>query len=214
MTPLQLEQACRERYNAVGSTFWSSSEIFTLIYNAQMDFCNRTHAIESTYQTTTVADTQEYDLPSTVIAVKRATWKGFRLTPINQNDDDLITAFDTDTTSSGDPRYFWVWNNKIVLRPIPSSAETLKIWSHNMPETVSSTSTLDISPAFHTWLIDYVVSFMVAKDENLVLARYYMDLWESNIVKAKNVIARNKRANGFNYVRDEDQIEVSVIGTI
>ena len=214
MTPTEIEQAARERYNAVGSTFWSQSEIFNLIYNAEMDFCNRTHCLEKTYQTTTVASTQEYDLPTTALGVKRATWNGFKLTPINFLDDDLITGYDADTTGSGDPRYFWVWERKIVLRPIPSSAQTLKIWTLNYPETVSSTTTLDIDVNFHPWLIDYVTSFMVAKDENYTLAKYYMDLWESHFLHAKNLISRNKTASGFKYVRDEDDTGLSIIGVI
>jgi hypothetical protein len=214
MTPTELEQACRERYNAVGSRFWSQSEIFTLIYNAQMDLCNRTHPLERTYQVDTVADTQEYDLPSTTLAVKRATWNGFKLESINFMDDDLITGYDADTTASGDPRYFWVWNKVISLRPIPSSVQTLKIWVHSMPSTVSSTSTLDVQVEYHLYLMDYVLSAMVAKDDNIQMAKYYRDLWDVNIGLVKNALSRNKTSKAFNYVRDEDTTGLSIIGVI
>jgi hypothetical protein len=214
MTPTELEQAARERYNSVGSRFWSQNEIFTLIYNAQVDLCNRTFAVEKTYQTTTIAGTQDYDLPSTCIAVKRATFDGFKLEAINFTDDDLITGFEDDTTAQGDSRYFWIWGNSISLRPIPSTAGTLKIWTLNMPATVTSTSTLDVHAKFHPWLIDYVVSFMVAKDENYTLSKYYLELWESNIIKAQDLIRRSKNSRGYNFVRDEDVTGISIVSTV
>jgi hypothetical protein len=214
MTPTEIEQACRERYNAVGSTFWSQSEIFTLIYNAQVDLVNRTHAIEKTYQISTVVGTQEYELPSTCIAVKRATFDGFKLEPINFSDDDLITGYESDTTAQGDSRYFWIWNNAINLRPIPNSIGDLKIWTHNIPSTVTATANLDVHTMFHPWIIDYVVSYMVLKDQNTALSRYYMDLWEGHVIHAKNLISRNKTSKSFNYVRDEDTTGLSIIGVI
>jgi hypothetical protein len=209
MTPSEIEEQARERYNAVGSSFWSQSEVFNLIYNAQMDFCLRTQLLERTFQTNTAIGTQSYPLPSTCMAVKSATWFGVRLTPINSNDDDLLTGFNEATTSSGDPRYFHVWNKDIILRPIPSSVQALKIWTFNIPQTVSAISVIDVAPEFQPWLIDYVVSCMVTKDENMIVAKYFMDLWEKNIINANKIRAKVKNSRGFNFVRGEETTSIN-----
>ncbi len=214
MTPTEIEQAARERYNAVNSTFWSQSEIFSYIYQAEMDIVNFTQAIERSFQASTVAGQQEYDFPTNTIEIKRITYNGTKLERINFNDDDVITGYDADTTSQGDPRYFYLWNRTIALRPIPSSVGTLKIYTLQYPSTVSSTSTLEIDPIFHTYIIDYVASKMAAKDENFTVAEHYRSEWKEDLIKIKEHIARKRRGDSFNFVRDEEMVEFQIVGTL
>lgn len=211
MTPLQIEQQARERYNAIGSTFWSQSEIFSYIYQAEMDIVNETTAIERSYETPTVIGQQEYDFPTNAISVKRITYAGRKLKPINFTDDDQITGFDQDITMTGDPLYYYIWNRVIALRPVPSAVDTLKIWTLNYPDTVSSTTTLELEPFFHTYLIDYVVWKIATKDENITIADHYKNEWKEALLKIKMHRNREKRKDAFNFVRDEEAVNYSNI---
>jgi len=185
MTPTQIETAARRAYNASSSDFWSSSEIYDLIYFAQMDLCRRALVLERNYSTSTVASTQEYAFPDYAHSIKKISCGGFPLTLIDLKEDDQLTNFNTATTQTGTPRYYTVWNRTISLRPIPSSVQTLKIWTYdNAAPLVDSNSTLDVADKYHPDIVEYVIGNMVVKDENYELANWYLGRWENSIKKA------------------------------
>lgn len=212
MTPSQIEQACRERYNAVGETFWSQSEIFTLLTNACQEIATETKCIESTYTTTTVSGTQEYPFPDYVIDVKRVTYDGIKLSNIDLRRSDALTLNNTTTTITGTPDYYSVWNNTIILFPTPNDAKTLKLYTHNEPQAIAVTSTLEVPSVFHGRLINYVVSEMYAKDKDFSSARHYKELWMQDKLEIKRWINKRRRADSFQTVLDEDSLPNTILG--
>src|SRR3990167_9776787 len=121
MTPAQIELSARRRYNAVNDTMWSESEMWDMIYGACLEVSDEGYVIERTYTVSTVASTQDYDFPTNTIAVKRATWDGRKLTRIDMIEDDALTGLNQTTTDTGNPEFYWIWNDTISLRPVPSS---------------------------------------------------------------------------------------------
>jgi hypothetical protein len=213
MTPEDIELAARRRYNAVNDTFWAQQEIFDLIYAACLELASDAFAVERTYSTTTVSGTQEYDFPTSATAIKRVTWGGKKLTKIDMIEDDLITGLNQDTTDTGNPEYYWTWNNTISLRPIPGSAETLKIWTYNVPsEITTATQDIEIPDVHHSRLINFVLSAMASKDSNYNAATYYLNLWEKDKIKIRQAMARQKRTDKFTTVKNEELIAETSIG--
>lgn len=213
MTPEDIELAARRRYNAVNDTFWSQQEIFDLIYAACLEVADDAYCIERTYSTSTVAGTQEYDFPTSANAIKRVTWDGKKLTRIDMIEDDLITGLNQDTTDQGDPEYYWIWNNTISLRPVPSSVGTLKIWTYNTPsEITTATQDVEIPDVHHSRLLNFVLSSMAAKDSNYTAAQYYLALWEKDKIKIRQSMRRAKRGDKFTSVKSEELIAETQIG--
>lgn len=213
MTPSQIEEVARQSYNAVNDTFWSQAEIFNYIYLAQLEISGEEFSVERTYSTTTTIGTQDYDFPSNTVAIKRVTWDGRKLTKIDMIEDDVLTGLNQNTTDTGNPEFYWVWNKTIYLRPVPSSAATLKIWSFNEPSMISSaTQTLDVPSQFHGRLANYILMKMAAKDSNPQMASYYRDLWLTDKDEIKREIKRIKRADKFTTVKDEQMVVETYIG--
>lgn len=206
MTPAQIEEYARRRYNAVGDTFWSQEEIFQHIYDACLEMSRECLSVERTYSTTTVSGTQGYDFPTNAMAIKRVTWNGRKLTPMDMREDDAITGLNMATTDTGNPEFYWIWNQTIYLRPIPGSAQTLKLWTYNFPSTVTTTSTLEIPEQFHLKIPNYVNQQMALKDQNFTAAEYYSSLWERDKTDIKRWMKKMKRADGFATVKDENMI--------
>lgn len=206
MTPTQIETTARQMYNAVGSSFFAPDEILTYIYMAEMDLARRALVIQNVLSTTTVALTRDYALSPNTMMVKKVTWKGTKLTKIDFSEDDLVTGFVEDTTSSGDPRYYSIWEKTLILRPIPASAETLKIWTYDIPSIPAITSTLDVDTRYHPDIIFYVLAQMVTKDEKYNLADRYMQQWETCIARAIKDAAKERRADSFAHVKDEENL--------
>lgn len=211
MTPDQLEEYSRQRYNAVNDTFWSSTEIMSYITAASNDLARDTFVIERTYETTTVSGTQGYDYPTNAKDIKRVTWNGVKLIPIDMRLDDAMTGMNMATTDTGNPESYFIWNRTIYLRPIPGSAATLKLWTHNYPSTVSSTSTLEVPDEYHYDLADCVNMHMALKDQNFTAATYYGQLWEKKKSDIRKDMRRKKRADGFATVKDENYVIIESV---
>lgn len=206
MTITELITAARNRYNAYGSSFWGDDELRSLIYEACMVLAVENGCIERSFEATTVIGTQEYTLPNYTIGIKRAVWRGIALEPITFEDDDLLTGFDETTQDSGDPAYFIHWENKIRLRPIPSSAATLKVYTYNEPQPLVAASNLEVPTRYHIYILDYVTALMVAKDNNFDVAKMFLDRWDKQVVLTKTAGRKLKRAQGFQGVKSIDNI--------
>lgn len=213
MTPSELEQKARERYNSVGDTFYSESEIMGLIYAGCEELATETLCIERIYTTTTVASTQEYAFPTNTISIKRVTYNGKKLTPISMRESDTL-FLNSGSTAIGEPMYYAIWNQTIILYPTPDAAETLKIYSVNEPSEVDTTSTLEVPVWTHTRLINYLVRCMAEKDQNFQAATYYGTLWENDKKWIKRQMRKQKRGDAFGSAFDDDNFRNTVLGTV
>lgn len=214
MTPTQLVERARNKYNSIGDSFWADQEILDLFTDACTEVAQEALCIERTYTTTTVAGTQEYDFPTNTIAIKRVTYNGQKLKKISFREDDSVTGLNQATTTQGTPTYYYIWNNVIALRPLPDAANTLKIFTYNEPSALAITSTLEVPAVFHMRLVDYVLAEMAAKDSNPQAAKYYIDRWEKAKIDIKKWIAKRKRTDSFAVVQDEDQLIESYMGFV
>lgn len=207
MTPAEIILAARRRFNAVSDNFWGDQELYDVLYAALLEVCGETYAAERTYTSTTVSGTQSYDFPTNAIAIKRATWDGRKLTPIDMREDDAITGLNMTTTDTGNPEYYWIWNRAIYLRPVPSSAATLKLWTLNTQDAISTgTTEIVLASEHHPRLINPVLAGMMEKDQNFRAAEYYLAKWErdKNLIQA--LTRKSKRADGFASVKDENMM--------
>jgi hypothetical protein len=214
MTPSQIEEAARRRYNSVSDSFWSSDEIFELIYDACLELALETKCIERLFSTTTVASQQDYSFPSNVLAIKRVTYDGKKLKPINMREDDAITGLNQSIASEGSPTFYYQWDYTISLRPLPSDALTLKIWAYVLPSAITSTSTLEIPEEFHMKLVNYIVAEMAAKDSNSDMAVYYSKRWDRAKLDILRWVAVRKRTDAFAVVQDEENSAGTYLGII
>lgn len=213
MTPTQIEEAARNRYNAVGDTNWSSAELQFLMYGACLEMVRDCGlVIERVFTTSTVAGTQDYDYPSYVLSVKRVTYDGLKLAPYTHRDDDSITLSNQAATDQGSPQYYTLWNNVISLRPLPDSVKVLKIYSVNEPQPIVTASTLEVPTFTHMNIVDYVVAQMAAKDLNFQMAQFYMNMWEGHKIAITKKLRLMKVSDAFKVVQAEEIHPITTLG--
>lgn len=213
MTPTEIETAARNQYNAIGDTNWSSSELQGSMYAACLELVRDCgFVIERVYTATTVAGTQDYDYPSYVLAIKRVTYDGLKLMPYTLRDDDIITLSNQASTDQGSPKYYTTWNSTISLRPLPDSAETLKIYAISEPQPITTTSTLEVPTFMHMNIVDYVVAAMAAKDLNFETAGYHRNLWEGHKVAITKKLRLMKVSDAFKTVQAEESHPITSLG--
>ncbi len=206
MTPGELVTYARQQYNAANDSFFADAELYKHIWHAEDILAREAMVIENTYTTSTVASQQEYSYPDTAIAIKRITYAGKRLDKIKIKDDDIMTGFNAATSATGTPTNYFVFDRVIYLRPVPAAVATLKIFSFDRPDEVSSTSTLEIPEEFHLDLVSYMLWRMASKDQNFQGATFYKEQWEEALARCKRWSRKRLNADGFNVVRDEESI--------
>lgn len=203
MTVQEVLTAARNKYNSIGDSFFSDSELLGLLYQACVKMNQDSKIIEATYTTSTVASQQEYAYPTNTVEIKRITYDGKKLEPISMIQDDTLTGYSQATTSTGTPVAYFIWNDTISLRPVPDSVGTLKIYSYNEPAALTINSALEIPTIFHFDLVDFVVSEMAAKDKQFDHADRYLASFTRACAKALQYSRKKKRADGFASVQDE-----------
>lgn len=205
MTPVDLETYVRQRYNAIGDTFFPSTEIYNFFYIAQMLMAAKTFCIQTTYTTTSVASQRQYDFPTKSIAILRVEYNGKKIEPNDFDDDDMGTGNNPGTTSTGTPSSYQIWGSDLYLRPIPdTSALTIKIFSFDEPQTVTAVTELDVPSRYHLGLADYALGCMFGQDKNHVMATKHFDIWDQFIIDVKDIEARRRVADKFQVVKDGD----------
>jgi hypothetical protein len=204
MTPGELNNYARQLYNATNDDFFSDEELYMHQQAAQNVLARECLAIENTYTTSTIALQQEYSFPTAAIAIKRITYNGQKLTKISFREDDFLTGFNQATTSTGTPISYAIFDKVIYLRPVPDAVYTLKLFTFDLPSTVSATSSLDVPEEFHLGLVNFLLWRMALKDQNFQAAEYYKVLWEEERARCLAWSRRRQVADGFNVVRDEN----------
>jgi hypothetical protein len=215
MTIDQVEQAARERYNAVGEPFWSQSEMWNLMYGACLELAVETLCIERTYSTTTVAATQEYAFPTNVIMVKRVTYDGSKIEPISQRQGDALTLNQNAVTISGAPQWYAQFNETFTLYPTPDDAKTLKVWGIVEPQAITTaTATLEVPSFCHMRLLNYMLAEMYAKDKDFNSAGYYKGLWEKDKIQVKAWMRKMRRGDSPAQVINEERMPTTILGLV
>lgn len=214
MTPQELITACRRQYNSVGDSFFSDSELLDIIYDAETRLSEEAITIENSYTTSTVVNQQDYAYPTNAISIMRISYNGAKLQKITMQEDDELTIYNSATTVSGTPRYYFIWSNQIYLRPIPSAIGTLKIFTYNKPALATLITTFDTPSEYHTRLIDYVLSRMALKDENFNASDRYSSRWDRNILDIKRLQMKRKRSDEFGHVNVTERMTPEILRRI
>ena len=203
MTPTQLEDAARDRYNAVGDPHFSQDMLMNVIYQACMVMANECFAIQKTFTTTSTADTNAYSFPSEAIAIRRVEYKGVKLFPVDLEADPKTQV----TTPTGTPGEYAIWANELILFPTPdTTSDEIKVFSFNEPQTVTASSTLEVPSEYHLDILDLMLSVMYAKDQNNNMSTYHRNLWERSINRIKRTEAKKKRGDQFAVVREQGDV--------
>jgi hypothetical protein len=216
MTPAEVEEQARRRYNVLNDSFYSSDEIYKSIYQAEMILAREANVIEaSDTSTSTVAGTRAYAYPTRCLGIKRLEYAGAKLKPIEFREDDSLTLSNSASTSQGTPQYYVEWDDTAYLRPIPDAVGTLTFYFYSEPTPLTTSSTTLSTPVrCHIHLVDYVVAELAAKEGNFDVSDRYMDKWNDYLAKEKAQTAKRKRRDGFAVVKDEESLSETILGAV
>ncbi len=215
MTPTEVNTAARRRYNAVSDSFFSDAEILDIIYQKCLEFARRTLCIEDKDTSlATVNGTRVYSLPSYTLGLKRVEINGRKIHKIDDREDDVLTLNNSATTATGSPLYYFVFDDTLYLRPVPSEAQTITLYRFKEPAAVTAASTLEIPTQWHMALVDGIVSELAAKDKNFDVSNYFQGKWDKTLDQADRFYQKIRRRDAFAYVKNEEMLTETIIGAV
>lgn len=207
MTPADLETYVRQRYNAIGDTFYPQLEIYNFFWQAQLELAMETYCIKNVYTALSVADQRAYDIPTNAIVIERVEYDGKRIFQNDLTDDDCYTANNPGTTTSGTPINYQRFGSTLYLRPIPSTdALTIKVFSSDQPTQPSSSGLLDVPSTYHLMLADYALYCMFSQDQNAGMADRHYQIWVSNKSKVQELETLKNSGDEFKVVKSIDDM--------
>ncbi len=214
MTPDELVNFALQRWNEPTGGLFSNAELYTVIWSAQLELAQESLCIRRVYTTPTVASQQEYAKPTAALSIKRITYEGQKVFKITDREDDSLTLNNQTTTATGTPQYYWEWGTNIELRPVPDGIGTLKIYTYDMPQTVTQSTVLDVPERYHAKLSNYMLAYMAEKDKNFQASGNYRQQWEKDKQDAKRYEKKFLRGDAVAHVTDEDSLPQTYIGAI
>jgi hypothetical protein len=213
-TPSQIQADARRKYNADGDTFFNDDDFYDLIYEAETVLAEEAMVIQNTYTASSVASQREYAWPTTAMAIKRIEYDGNKLRYSTFREDDALTLSKSDSTETGTPDFYQIWDRTIFLRPIPSTASlTIKIFTYDRPTLLSSGgSNLATPEYFRKDIVTFCVANMAMKDGNTNVANLYFQKWERAIKAAKRWQKKRLGADGPKRVQNVDCLPQTHLG--
>jgi hypothetical protein len=194
-----LSDIIRQRYNAVGDSFFSDQYLFDLIWQAESVLAKEGYVIQNTYTTTSTAATRELAYPSNTLAIREVRYKYSKLVKVPLVDDPKIDT----TEPSGTPTHYGIWDDVIILFPTPdTSADTIQVRVYEYPQRLTATSALNVPTEYQIDLADFVLAEMSLKDGNIALQREYVGKWEQTVQRARDQRQIREQADKTSVVRD------------
>tara|TARA_R110000796_G_scaffold248508_1_gene375342 strand:- start:1953 stop:2609 length:657 start_codon:yes stop_codon:yes gene_type:complete len=210
-TPSQVQADARRKYNATGDTFFVDDDFYDLIYEAETILAEEALVIEKMYESTSVANQRAYAWPTLAMAIKRIEYDGSKLIYSTFRQDDQETISTTDTTSSGTPTIYQLWERNFYLRVIPdTSALVIKVFTYDRPNLQSSpTSNLDTPEHYRKDIVTYCVANMAMKDGNTAVGQQYFNRWDLAVKRAIRWQAKSRGVDGPKRVKNVDELPQS-----
>ena len=180
----------RTRINETSTTFHTDANLIAYADEGQKYVVRETKSLEGSSTTTVASGTQTYALPSDCIVIRRITFDGIKLFPIDFIELDEAGLDETDST--GTPSNYYIWNDTLCLYPIPGGSGTLKIYYYKAPATISlSTASLETKVVYDDAIICYMTYLALIKDSesdlsNIDKADYMMSECNAKILSIKN----------------------------
>jgi hypothetical protein len=210
LTPQQIENAARRKYNSVGSSFYAQEEIWDLIYQAECEIAAEARILE--FKATVSA---EAIIPFTDLDNLHEITKVFmgaqRLHKIDMQQAEAMGFNVTDNTeTTGTPQYYMdrtsAAGRALFLYPSSDTEVELDIFGVREPALVTSAAQVLETPSmFHHCIVDYVVAEMAAKDKQWDTSQKYFDKWyQKHLPSIIKWDRRRKSSDRFNIVKDEE----------
>lgn len=174
-TLLSMRTKVRRRLDESTARFWTDADLNEWINEGAREVARRAETLQATTNISSVADTQQYSLPSNVFRVHRVefTRDPSRSTALEYRDFNTMDSiwWGSHYMSPGDPYWYTMWGFPptlaMIVYPTPpdSIADAFKVYYYRMPATASADGdSVEIPSGWDDIILDYCEYSAFRKD--------------------------------------------------
>ena len=194
-------------------TFWTDGEVFAYMTEAEQIVTDRVRCNQDSTNISTVANQRTYDVPGNVKEIKRVEYDGQKIKNIDFNELNALEYTSGDSSSVGDPRYYYLWGDKLGTSPVAGNDGTnISIYFTTETGTDYSSTT----PSFNTpsyiahYYADYCLFRMYMKDDELKkMASTFEARWERDIDNIESNWLDRQQGDQYTTVKLEGEVQPS-----
>jgi hypothetical protein len=177
----------KRQFGDEGGAQITDADIIRWVNDAQTEIAVANDLLQVSATTATVAGTQKYTIPSNLLILRAAKWKGIKLQPLTMEEADAIMI--ANTSPAGDPTQFWQFARQIYLWPIPSAngSTDLTLYFTRQPTQVTVVGdTPELPVQYHPRIVEYCIAQAAELDDNLAQYQLKMAQFEQGVTKLKD----------------------------
>lgn len=163
----------------------TNADITRWVNSAQLAIVDKNPIIQATGMSTSVAGTATYAFPPDILQVESVFYNGTILQV--RNFEQMTAELGPDSTTQGDPVYWYQWANRLYLWPIPNAAKTIQINYSKTPTNVTGLADfLGLPDRYYDRICDYVSSKAYELDEDWSANQLTLKRFEDKLLEETN----------------------------
>lgn len=166
----------------------TDADIIRWVNDAQTDIAVNNDLLQVSATTATTAGTQKYTVPTNLLILRSARWKGVKMQSLSMEEADQLTI-SGDTGASGTPISFWQFARQIYVWPPPDANGTtdLTLFYTRQPVQVTAVGdTPELPIQYHPRLVEYCIAQAAELDDNLGHYQLKMQEFKGGIDELKS----------------------------
>lgn len=173
----------------------TDDDIIRWINDAQLQIVTDNEELLETVATANIVATQaDYTLPTDLNTLRSLMYNNFRIRSLSFAEfNEYIDGFKAPVSGggygNGKPEVFMVFGSTVTLFPTPDTSITngLRIYYAKYPSSVGTLADgLGVPDRYHLSVVEYCMSQANELDENLEMAAYKKNSFDSQVQKLKN----------------------------
>jgi hypothetical protein len=177
----------KRQFGDEGGAQITDADIIRWVNDAQTEIAVANDLLQVSATTATVAGTQKYTIPSNLLILRAAKWKGLKLQAITMEEADATMI--ANTSPAGDPTQFWQFARQVYLWPIPlaNGSTDLTLYFTRQPVQVTVVGdTPELPVQYHPRIVEYCIAQAAELDDNLAQYQLKMAQFENGVTKLKD----------------------------
>jgi len=178
-------------YGGTQQSIWSDTEMLQWCNDGTLDVVSRSHCLEDVEAETLVESQTHYPLADPFIVVKYVLYDDVKfLTEGSMAGffESLGYASSQDPDAEGEPVYWTMWENDIIVYPSPdatAAGNDVDIYVIDRPATVAYNGDVLVPAQYDKALVYYIVAQGWAKDTRMDLYKIYMAIYQQELDRAR-----------------------------
>ncbi len=204
--------SARKILNAKGVSTgeYDDADLWDSIDDAQRLLCKIAEISEGVDVTiNTVAGTRSYTPVTSIIRIRQFSVNGNPCRVIDPPTFQLVAGGKgIDNTSTGQPQYVMLWQDKLWFEPIPDAVYNVRLFTILMPTTIASGSTPLVSDEYNDVILARVLYYAFAQGRNTeeqALSRQWLGEWKDGLRRAIGDQKEKKYEAGSGRIKTADE---------